>query len=962
MRIRLADIRSGERRNALGAFLTLFGIMVGHSILETARDSLFLAKLEAARLPFVYLGIAVLALVIFEGRQRRRGSPVRPSRAQLASLLMGAGVVTFSLWILIGRTGEWILYVLYIWSGLLATLLVVRFWVLLGEIFTVTQARRLFATIGAGSILGAITGSFLAQRIVTSAEATELVLAATISFLLAGIPPFLLRPASQERGREERAFPAPAPSPDAAPPPVDGESPPVEIPRVAARAAAPTISTLRAIARHPYVRRVAALVVVSTITLTVADLVFKTAVAREVRPENLGYVFATTYLLLNIAALLVQISLVGWMTRNLAIDRVLAFMPLLLLVVSGGFVWAAFGIGMTAAASGAGTFWAAFAIKGSDGIFRHSLHRTSTEVLYVPLAGEWRARARGLVDVLGQRGGQAIASLAFLAAIGLGAGDATIGVALFLLCAGWLVIAVGLKRHYFDLFRSALDEGTIQTRAEFPEMDLASLETLMAALSSPNDAEVRAALDLLAEKDRIHLAPALILYHPSPKVVVRALELFQQAGRTDHLPLLERLHKNPDEEVRVAALTAMPAVEPDCDLLESALADESPDVRATALVLLLASARRPDDLHPRVQSILDTIIHAGSIEAKRALVRAIRRRAGPRFDGVLRSLATHPVPALRSEVAVAMRETPKIEYFDSLLTMLSQRGCREEARRTLVAIGNPALDRLAEALADESLPRPIRRHLPRTICCFDPVRAARFLLDRLPVDPDGTVRYKILRALGHIRSHHPDVLLDLDVLDRVIEDTLRKILRTIDWGHQLARESIPRPEWNTPVRRLVVELLEHKEEHGIERLFRLFGLRYPREDFRRIHRGLQGDRNSRASSRELLENALPSPIKEVVLGILDDVPDDRRLAAGARLYRPPARTHDDLLKVLLEQNSLHLRCLVAYHVGELGLRDLREDLARLRDSAMEAMRDTFGVALDMLDDPGKEKAFVVPIR
>jgi hypothetical protein len=53
---------------------------------------------------------------------------------------------------------------------------------------------------------------------------------------------------------------------------------------------------------------------------------------------------------------------------------------------------------------------------------------------------------------------------------------------------------------------------------------------------------------------------------------------------------------------------------------------------------------------------------------------------------------------------------------------------------------------------------------------------------------------------------------------------------------------------------------------------------------------------------------------------------------------------------------------VAYHVAELGMKDLRGDLSDLCDAAVGAMEEAFRNALEMLDDPGKEKAFVVPVR
>ena len=67
---------------------------------------------------------------------------------------------------------------------------------------------------------------------------------------------------------------------------------------------------------------------------------------------------------------------------------------------------------------------------------------------------------------------------------------------------------------------------------------------------------------------------------------------------------------------------------------------------------------------------------------------------------------------------------------------------------------------LAEALADETLPHELRRHLPRTISRFPAAEAAPALLGRLLDEPDGMVRYKILRGLGRLAAENPDVRLD----------------------------------------------------------------------------------------------------------------------------------------------------------------------------------------------------------
>ena len=71
---------------------------------------------------------------------------------------------------------------------------------------------------------------------------------------------------------------------------------------------------------------------------------------------------------------------------------------------------------------------------------------------------------------------------------------------------------------------------------------------------------------------------------------------------------------------------------------------------------------------------------------------------------------------------------------------------------------------------------------------------------------------------------------------------------------------------------MLVLLLRDKQDHALERLFRLLNLYANNAEFRGIFRGLHSPRKeSRASSRELLESLLFSPLKRPLLTLVDDL-------------------------------------------------------------------------------------------
>lgn len=876
----VADIRPDEQRATWVAFATLLLVVAGHVLLETARDALFLARLPAAQLPFTYLGIAALSVVFFSVAQRR--GRTRASARGLSLGLSFSAVVTLVFWFLVDPARPVFYHALYLWSALSSTLLVSRFWTLVARRFDIGQARRVFPVVTLGGIVGAVVGSLLAGFIATEAGAARLLpVAAGIHALAAILPGRFLRrrPPRVEGGGDPSAETMP-------------EDPPLR--------------TLRRIHRDPYLRRVGVLLLLSTFSFTLVDYLFKATAAARIPPDQLGSFFARAYLAMNVCSLVAQLLLVRYLValvRRFKIDQLLSALPALVLLGAG-----AFGAGFGLAAS--------FALKAVDGTLRYSLHRTSTEMLFVPIEAARRPAIKGMLDALSQRGGQALASVSILGLAAFSGSLLPIAVAMALGAFGWMWAARSILPPYLGLFRRALTEGSHASRLDYPQMDLASLESLLRSLNSTDDGEVTAAIDLLAEKARVDLLPGLILYHPSATVVLRALSLFAEVGREDVIPLLDRLHIHEDPTIRAAALRARFRLGPDVAAIGDLESDPSPFVRATSLVGQTFLGRE------EARRTVEYEAAHGSEEVRLALALAIRYSPDPRFDPVLVTLARSPRLAVRATVAEAMREIGSPTFVPSLLVMLKERDLRAEARRALVAIGDPALTQLESTLANRWVDPRVRKHLPRSIHRFANQRAVDILLGSLPRETDPVVEHKILRALGRLARERTDLVYGAETLFAVTLAKLRTAYRFLEYGTQVRSGRTANPAFGTPGHDLLLDLLSHKHELAIEHAFRLLGIanRALGEDFREIYRGLRsGSRQKRASGRELLENLLRPPLREPLLLLLDELPADAILARATTFFRPTARTYEAVLEELLAIEETGVRCIVVYHVGELGL-------------------------------------------
>lgn len=880
-----SNIRPDERRDTWVAFAILFGLIASHSMLETARDALFLAKLPASKLPWVYLAIAGVSLVVTAGQNRL--AQRLSGRTALSVWIGFAGLITLAFWFIGKGSGTAGLYALYIWSGVLTMLVLVHFWTLLGDLFNVTQAKRVYAVIGSGSVLGAIVGSAMAGMLVRMMPATELLLASGAGFLFTAILPMALRSIQHDKPQQEQTRSS-------------------------------LLEAASYVARRPYARQVVLLMIISAITVTVSDYIFKATVAELVPADELGAFFASVYLVLNVASLAVQLTALTWIVRRFDIAAALAVLPLLLL--GGGAIFVA-SAGLTAA----------LIIKGADGSLRYSLHRTATELLFVPLSDSARRRIKSFIDIVGQRGGQAFASVLILSGAALGLGLRFYAIALVLCATTWILVAIGLRPYYLDLFRGRLDRD-LTNNTEFPELDVASLETIIASLDSRDERAVVAALRMIESEQKVQLIPSLILYHPSEEVVECALEIFARNGRSKSLELTKRLlTDHPSPRIRSAAVASISAISSSEQFLRMQLSTEdSAEVRAVITVNLIAQGSISGS---DARDSLDAIIRSGTVEARVALGEAIGRQGGPETCAVLSELATANSPEVRAAAAHAMGQQKLETSLPTLLELLTNEETRGTARESLLQFGSKGLKAIADALEDPATSRLVRWELPKALGMYRTEEAAAVLLRSLPGQSDGMVRYRSIRALEGIIAAQPMLRLDRETLDQSIDATVARCYRYLDRRVSLESGVADDPSRRSPGCELLLKMLEDKEAHAFDRLFRLLNLARPKDEFLKIFRSFRSDRpEARAGSLELIENLIKPPLRSAIVGLVDDVPDADRLDHAGQYHQPLRLSYYELLSSMLNSSSKDVRDITIFHIGELRLTNFEPAVARLNVS------------------------------
>lgn len=835
-RPRLVDLRAGEGAAFVRAFAILLLTIGGHTLLETARDALFLVKLGPGKLAYVYVAAAAGALALTPLTTRL----AKVAGARNALVLTLLATAFGAAWFRVRPPSASLVFALYVFGALSATVLVAGFWQLASGVFSASQGRRLFGLLAAGGVAGAMLGAGVATQVLRFAGTRSLLSVAALAYFAAslvatgmdGTPPLLQRPEVE-----------------------------------------PQPSRPREMFRERFVLRLAAMAAIGSMTSVVIDYVFKAGVAARLSPEELAPFFARYQLVVNAGLLVLQVGITARLVERLGVLGLVLLPPSLL-------TW-----GGVAAVLSRGAFGGVVALKAADAALRNSIGRVGTELLWAPV--EDQTRSRGAVDVIATRGAQAVAGIALLLVLARWQASPTqLAVVSTCLSALWLAVGIGIRPRYVELFRRALGRGSLDRNLTLPELDLNAVETLVEALARPTVEEVLAALNVLAERKRTRLIPALILYRTEPAVLVRALELFGESGRRDWVTMGEKLLDHADPEVQRAAVRAFALIGED-SVLERATTHASAQVRAFALVYLAERAGEFSSGDPLTWELFSDDGERGHL-LKRAFVEALGLQPTPEAMRILLELGR--VPELASDVTRALGRTADPTAIPFLIQRIAVAQDRAVARAALVRLAAPGQDAVTKAAFDPAVARRVRIHLPDTLAAFKNARAVQTLLELLRESSEGFVRYKALRGLEQV-ALSTSLRIPVQPIAAEIVRNGKEYLRLFGLLHTLARPEAPAASTEAVV---VRELLDDKLEQSLGRVARLLQVAHRTDDLKTVFAALRSsDRVRRARAVEFLDALVRSfgrasiEAAAVLRLVVDELSPDERVRRATALVETP---------------------------------------------------------------------------
>jgi len=841
----------------------MFAILAGFTIAETARDSLFLGSNGAGKLAVAYLLLAVVALVALAGNVwlvRRLGR-----RAALVVTLLAAAAGT-ALFYPADRSAP-VALGLYLWTGLIGTVVVVQFWLLAGTRFTTAEAKRLYGPIAAAGAIGTLVGASLAWGLLHAVRIEVLLLVAAGFFVIAA--GLLARDDDNVQSRLRAA-------------------------QVKRRPGVPVEAKLRG---QGYAGRLAILTVCATAAALLADYLLKSAAAAAYGTDDLARFIARYNGCVAALSLVFQVVGSAWLVRKIGVLGMILLLPTLML------------FGSTATFVTAGSFVAAGFTKGADASLRYSVTRVATELLWMPVPENVRTKIREPLESVVTRLVQAVTAGVLLVLVTLQVARTTVVAAILIgITFAWTYTAARLRKRYLAQLRSSFRRTTL----DLPhELDQEALATVVDALSSDDDRRVIAAIQILVARGRARSIPALILRHDSIAVLTAALAALAVPGRADWIPLTRRLQRQPDPRARTLALRALARVGDETATFNG-LCDEDAGVNAHGVFWSLQSApRAPVHDSPAITQVLAEPGERG-VTARRALLDAICRDGDSRWAEVLLVLAFSGAEDTFEALARAIGHIPDPRFIPFLIQRLGARGGRVSVRAALVAIGEPAMRALEAALVDPALSPRVRLHVPGSIAAFNNAAAANALAASLASAQPGAVRYRILRALARIATRE-EVIVDAALLFAELRAHLREHTRLLALSVPLDADASPR---ESAV--LLRGLLHDKIAQALDRAFLALQVLHPREDIRDTARALAGhDLRSRAHASEFLDILTRMPlyaspdalgIREQLLAIAEDLEARERLDRGELAALIPDNVEAALVRLMREPDALLAAC------------------------------------------------------
>ena len=873
---RVFDLR---RENFRQAFLMFGGLMCAAAAGLSARtmgDTLFLIQYGAEWISYMYIGTA-LTVTCAALLLRRLGSRFALHRV-IIGFSLSLGVISLILrWALV-EGPPWLTIPIYLWADVVATLVIVQFWTFTASAFNAREAKRIFAFIGTGGALsGALVGLLIRNYVRVIGTENLLIVG---SVLLCGFAIFLYFAAHAG---------------------VVGSAPSSKPPR----------SVKKATRTHAHVRTIAAMVIVSTIAVTMIDYQFK-ADARAHYPSggDLASFFGIFYAYNSVASLILQAFFVSRILKKGGLLVSLMILPCSLLLGSGAIVLSS-------------TFDAVVLTKFAHVLLFFTIDNTAFQILYLSIPVQGRGRAKTLIDgiwrpiALGAGGLTLILAIPFVSMH-------LISIIVLPLILAWSVLVVVNFRGYVASLMASLKQGRFDLSGDAQMSDEASVEVLNRLAERGTDDEVVYMFELIEHMRDVNCTPQAlaVLDRDSSRIKILALDYLRKKGHPVAEGAVVGLLDHPDAGVRASA-TSVVCLGPGSKAIEAVkklLEDPDTRVRAEAAAGLLRCGQEAG----KAWTVMKALVSSENPEERICSAHAIGHAGSAELQESLLLLLNDDVQGVQFAALEASKGIPCPEAIPTIVEMLAEDRTYEAASQALVAQGDGGVEVLRNAAIHDPSGGGSRAalHVPGVLARIGS-RSAFSALRELFQSKVDSLRHAAIDATCRIIRERPMLQAEVGDLQELL---LAEVGRTIVL--QSLRDEMKELDGTD----LLVESLEEMRKECLHRVFTLLGVLYPKTDMEAIRRGLlEGSREVRANAVEVLDNTLKGVLRERLFAPLIEPPEPTRVSAKNAKVR---------LWSLLDWDNDWLRVCALHAIGRGRLKEALTEVRNSLNSPDALVRET----------------------
>ncbi|WKZ13307.1 MAG: MFS transporter [Gammaproteobacteria bacterium] len=389
--MRTFSVRRDEIRGLLGSFLLLFLIWTAYSILRPVRETMGITS-GVSRLPILFWATFVCTLAIQPAFGALATRLRRVTLLPTLYIFFASNLLLFYAWFYLQEDHTWIARAFFVWLSVVNLFWLSVFWSFMADIFSRDQSHRLFGFIAAGTSLGGLAGPLVTATLAASIGTLNLLLVAA-ALLVIAVPlvgmlnGWQIAQASSgvaECGGSDRPL---------------GGNPFAGFGQVLA---------------NPVMAGIAVFVFLLTWVSTFLYLEQQALIDRLVPDSDAQTtLFGWIDFSVQSVALLIQMVLLGQLTRRFALTGLIVIVPALMVA---GYLWLATNP----------VLWAIIGTMIVRRVGEYSIMRPCREMLFTSVPREMKYKAKNIIDTLVYRAGDAVSGSAHAGLVA--AGMATSGI------------------------------------------------------------------------------------------------------------------------------------------------------------------------------------------------------------------------------------------------------------------------------------------------------------------------------------------------------------------------------------------------------------------------------------------------------------------------------------------------------------------------------------------------------